>query len=82
VRDFVEAGFDVGLQDPPVIDGLGGKIVDLGDRVVRTPVRAEPIRARFEIRLEDRLEHQFQACLNHAVSDGCGSSGVMHCGEL
>ena len=44
-------------------------MVDLGDRVVRAPVRAEPIRARLEIRLENGLEHQFQASLDHAVGD-------------
>jgi hypothetical protein len=45
-------------------------VVDLGDRVVRTPDRAEPIRARLEIRLENRLEHRLQAGLDHAVGDG------------
>src|ERR1039458_4791960 len=43
MRDFVETGFDVGLEYPPVIDGLRCQVVDLGDRVMRTPVRAEPI---------------------------------------
>ena len=46
-------------------------MLDLGNRVMRPPVRAEPIRARLEIRLKDGLEHQFQACLDHAV----GNSG-------
>ncbi len=45
-------------------------MVDLSDRVLRAPVRAEPIRARLEIRLENRLQHQFQASLDHAVGDG------------
>src|SRR6266704_6245722 len=43
---------------------------DLGDRVVRTPDRAEPVRARLEIRLENWLEHRLQASLDHAVGDG------------
>jgi hypothetical protein len=34
------------------------------------PVRAEPIRAGQEIRLEDRLQHQFQGRLDHPVPDG------------
>src|ERR1019366_2842497 len=46
MRDFVETGFDVGLEYPPVIDGLRCQVVDLGDRVMRTPVRAEPILRR------------------------------------
>jgi hypothetical protein len=44
-------------------------VVDLGDRVVRAPVRAEPVRARLEVRLENGLEHRLQAGLNHAISD-------------
>jgi hypothetical protein len=57
MRNFVETGFDVGLEYPPVIDGLRCQVVDLGYRVMRAPVRAEPIRARQEISLEDRLQH-------------------------
>jgi site-specific DNA recombinase len=55
--DLVKAGPDVGLEYPVVVLGRRGQMVDLGDRVVRAPVRAEPIRARLEIRLEDGLEH-------------------------
>ena len=69
MRDFIETGFTVALQHPPVIAGPGGEKVDLGDRVLRAPVRAEPVRARLEIRLEDGFEHQLQACLDHAVGD-------------
>ena len=69
MRDFIETGFDIALQYPLVIAGPGGEEVDLGNGVLRAPVRAEPVRARLEIRLEDGLEHQFQACLDHAVGD-------------
>src|SRR3954452_19070410 len=31
--------------------------------------RAEPVGTREEIRLEDRLQHQLQACLDHPVGD-------------
>ncbi len=48
-------------------------MLDLRDRVMRAPVRAEPIRARLKIRLEDGLKHQFQARLDHAVGDGGNS---------
>jgi hypothetical protein len=41
--------------------------VDLGDRVLRPPFRTEAIRRRLEIRLEDRLEHQFQRGLHNPV---------------
>jgi hypothetical protein len=43
--------------------------MDLGDRVVLPPVGAKPVRARLEIRLENRFEHCLQACLNHPVRD-------------
>jgi hypothetical protein len=69
MTDFVEAGFDVRLEHPSIIDGLRGEVVDFGNCVLRPAVRAEPIRARLEIRLEDGLEHQFQACLDHPVGD-------------
>src|ERR1700746_1701767 len=69
MTNFVEAGFDVRLEHPPIIDGLRGEVMDLGNCVLRPAVRAEPIRARLEIRLEDGLEHQFQACLDHPVGD-------------
>src|ERR1019366_8231949 len=73
MRDFVKAGFDVALQHPLVVAGPGGEEVDLGDRVLRTPVRAEPVRARLEIRLEDGFEHKLQACLDPPFSDGGNS---------
>ena len=44
--------------------------MDFGNCVLRPAVRAEPIRARLEIRLKDGLEHQFQASLDHPVGDG------------
>ena len=69
MRNLIETGFDIALQYPLVIAGPGGEEVDLGNGVLRAPVRAEPVRARLEIRLEDGLEHQFQACLDHAVGD-------------
>ena len=43
---------------------------DLGDGVVRTPLRPETVGARLEIRLEDRLQHQLQGRLHHPVGDG------------
>src|SRR6266545_5249328 len=52
-----------------VVPVLGGEIVDLGDRVVGAPVGTKPIRGRQEVRLENWFEHQFQASLNHPVSD-------------
>jgi len=43
--------------------------VDLGNSVVRAAVRAEPVRARLEVRLEDGFEHQLQRGLDHPVRD-------------
>ncbi len=41
----------------------------LSHRVVGPAVRAEPVAAREEIRLENRLHHQLQGCLGHPVTD-------------
>ena len=66
--DFIEAGPDVGLQHPGV--SLGGEQLDLGDRIVRTAARAEPVRARLEVRLEDGLEHELEGSLDYPVANG------------
>src|SRR6266508_1151449 len=68
MRDFVEAGGDVALQHPLV--GVGGQVVDLGDGVLGAPAGAKPIRAGRKRRLEDRLEHQLERGLHHAVPHG------------
>ena len=76
--DFVETGPDVGLQDPVIVTGPGRQVVDLGDRVVRAAVRAEPVRARLEVRLEDGFEHQLEGGLDHPV----GHSGDPETAQL
>ena len=45
------------------------KMAHLGHRVMSPALRAEPVGAREEIRLEDRLQHQLQGCLDHPVGD-------------
>ena len=70
VRDFVEAGFDVSFHDPLVTAWFRGQVTDLRHRVVSPAPRAEPIGTGEEIRLEDRLQHQLQRCLDHPVGDG------------
>jgi len=47
VVDVVEARLDVTLEHVDV--ALGGEHVHLGDRVVRTPVRSEPVGARQDL---------------------------------
>ena len=44
--------------------------MDLGDRVLRSALRAEAIGTRLEVRLEDRLEHQLQRGLHDPVARG------------
>ena len=66
--DLVEAGCDVALQHPFI--GLGCQEARLGHGVMRAPVGPEAVRARHEVRLEDRLQHQLQGRLHHAVGDG------------
>jgi hypothetical protein len=44
--------------------------VDLGDCVLCTSARGEPVRARLEVGLEDRLQHGLEAGLDHPVGHG------------
>jgi hypothetical protein len=44
-----------------------GEVSALGDSVLSSAVRAEPVRTREEVRLEHRLQHQLQGCLDHPV---------------
>ena len=67
MRDFVEAGPDVALDDPLI--GVGRQVAHLGYRVMDPAAGAEPVGAREEIRLEDRLQHQLQGRLDHPVAD-------------
>jgi DNA invertase Pin-like site-specific DNA recombinase len=67
VVDLVETRLDVGLQHPLI--RLGREVVDLRDRVLGSPVRAEPVRARREVRLEDGLQNQLERRLHDPVGD-------------
>ena len=70
VIDLVEARPDVSLQDPVELPGPCGQVVDLGYRVLRSPARPEPVRARPELRLEDRFQDQLERCLDYPVGQG------------
>ena len=67
MRDFVEAGPDVALDDPLI--RVGCQVPHLGHRVMDPTAGTEPVGAREEIRLEDRLQHQLQGRLDHPVAD-------------
>jgi hypothetical protein len=67
MRDFVETGPDVALDDPLI--GVGRQVPHLGHRVMDPAAGAEPVGTREEIRLEDRLQHQLQGRLDHPVAD-------------
>lgn len=68
VRNLVEARRDVSLHHPLV--SVAGEVASLGDRIVSSAVRAEPVGTREEIRFEYRLQHQFQGRLDHSVCHG------------
>src|SRR5215217_7634262 len=66
--DHVEARLDVTFHHPLI--RAGGELVNLSNRVLGAPPRTEAIRAWLEVRLEDRLEHQFEGRLHGAVPRG------------
>src|SRR5215207_1585054 len=67
VVDLVEARRDVGLQHPLVVPIGRCEVVDLGDGVLGSALGMEPVGARVEVRLEDRLEHQLQRGLHDPI---------------
>ena len=69
MRDFVETGPDVALNDPLI--RMGRQEAHLGHRVMDPAAGAEPVAAREKIRLEDRFQHQLQGRLDHPVADRC-----------
>ena len=69
MRDLVEARRDVALHDPLIASWIRGQVPHLGDRVMSPTPRTEPIGTWEEVRLEDRLQHQFQRRLDHPVGD-------------
>jgi len=68
VVDVVEARLDVTFEYPLI--GAGGELVNLSDRVMCPPSGTEAIGTWLEVRLEDRLEHQFEGRLHGAVPRG------------
>jgi hypothetical protein len=66
--DLVDAGRDVPLQDPLI--GAGGQVVDLGHGVLGAAAGAKAVGAGRKVRLEDRLEHEFQGGLDRPVACG------------
>lgn len=76
VVDAIEARLDIGVQHPAI--SLGTEQVNLGYRVVRTPVRPEPVRARTEVRLENGLQDQLQCGLHHPVGGRREGRFILH----
>ncbi len=68
VVDRVKARLDIRIQHPAI--PLGAVLVYLGDCVVGSPHRPEPIGDRHEVGLEDRFQHQLQRSLNHPIGHG------------
>ena len=68
VRELIETRLDVALNDPLVTARGCGEEVNLGDRVLRPASWPVPVGAGLEVGLEDRLQHQLEGGLNHAVA--------------
>jgi hypothetical protein len=65
--DAVKARLDVALHDPLI--GAEGEVPHLGDRVLRSAPRPEPVGARPKVGLEDRLQHELEGGPHDAVAD-------------
>lgn len=68
MRDLVEARLDITFQHPLV--AVGCQHVDLGDGVMRSTSRTEPIATWVEVRFEDGFEDQLHAGLHDPVPIG------------
>ena len=68
MRNLVEARRDVTFEHPLI--GAGGQVVDLGDGVLGSALRAEAVTNRLEVRFENGLEDQFQGSLHDPVPGG------------
>jgi site-specific DNA recombinase len=68
VVDRVKARLDIRVQHPPIT--LGAVQMNLGDRVVGSPHRPEPIGDRHEVGLENRFQHQLQRSLDDPIGHG------------
>jgi hypothetical protein len=79
VVDLVEARRDVTFQDPLV--GARREVVDLGDGVLGSTLRAEAVAARLEVRLEDRLQDQLQTSLHDPVPHGRDAQAAAFAGS-
>jgi site-specific DNA recombinase len=66
VVDGVEKFLDVDLHHVSVASSAGK--ADRFQRLGRTALRSKPVRAVFEIRLEDRLEHELRRRLHDAIA--------------
>ena len=65
VRDAAEVVLDVGVQH--VLGTFAAQLPDPLQRLLRTASWPEPVRARREVRLVDRLQHQLGRHLHHPV---------------
>ena len=65
VVDLVEACRDVPFKHPLI--GAAGEVVNLGDGILSSALRAEAEAARLEVRLEDRFQDSFQSSLHNPV---------------
>jgi site-specific DNA recombinase len=74
--DLVEACLDIAFDDPLVAVWWTGEHVDLSDGVLGAAARAKAVRARQEVRLEDRLEHQLQRGSHGPARSGSQASAA------
>jgi hypothetical protein len=68
VINLIEALCDVCFEHPLV--SARAEVVNLGNGVLGSALRAEAVTARLEVRLEDRLQYQLERGLHRPVGGG------------
>jgi hypothetical protein len=67
VRNRVEILRQIGVHH--IGEPLAQQLVHRLDRIDTAAARSVAIGSRFEVRLEDRLQHQLRSSLHHAIPD-------------
>ena len=77
---LIETSFDIPFKHPLI--RTGSEKVNLGNCILSASPGTETVAARFEIRLENRLQHQFKGSLHYPVGNGWNSKPTQFTASL